>query len=60
MTGSEMCVCGHRYDEHHIVYWRSGQAADECEFYGFNENGGLILDESGKWVDHCQRFRLAS
>ena len=30
--------------------------ADECEFYGFNETGGMQYVD-GKWVDHCQRFR---
>ena len=60
MDGSALCVCGHRLDDHHIVYWSGGAvSADECEFYGFNETGGAMQDENGNWVEHCNRFRLA-
>ncbi len=32
----------------------------ECEFYGFNEMGGLKPvdgDPYGKWEDHCQSYK---
>ena len=28
----------------------------ECEFYGFNEVGGLML-EKGEWVEHCSGYK---
>lgn len=36
-----MCVCGHKGEEHHGVWWPLGMTLDECEAYGFNETGGM-------------------
>lgn len=36
-----MCTCGHKTEDHHAVYWPLGMTLDECEFYGFNEHGGM-------------------
>jgi hypothetical protein len=58
MVDEPMCVCGHTLDEHHRVWYQGGyETADECEFYGFNETGGLMPGPNGGWVEHCQRFR---
>ena len=55
--GSKLCRCGHTLDDHHCWWIRGGgMFADECEFYGFNETGGMQYVD-GRWVDHCQRFR---
>ena len=45
---SLICHCGHAYDDHHNSGLVEGKA-QECEFYGFNEEGGL--DEHG--AIHC-------
>lgn len=29
----------------------------ECEAYGFNEVGGMKLDENGEWAYHCGLYR---
>jgi hypothetical protein len=53
----EVCECGHPADDHHISWWlNGGRVIEECEYYGFNEYGGMIK-EGDKWVEHCQRFR---
>jgi len=54
-----LCICGHTLEDHHLSYFMnaSGEVwAEECEFYGFNEFGGMIPDENGKWIVHCNRF----
>ena len=57
-----VCVCGHRWDNHHLgivmnMDYRDatgeGYLPEECEFYGFNETGGL--DQDGN--PHCDRYR---
>lgn len=54
-----ICICGHELQDHHRSWFRGGGALiDECEIEGANETGGMIYVD-GKWVDHCQRFRLA-
>ena len=51
-----LCKCGHTLEEHHRVsYPGYVQTADECEFYGHNETGGMEFKD-GKWVDHCHDF----
>ena len=61
---SGVCVCGHPWNEHHLSVvmradrvmtdgGREGYIPEECEFYGFNENGGLDLDGN----EHCRGYR---
>lgn len=59
---SGICVCGHNWEDHHLgVVLRheyvkeTGEAyiPQECEFYGFNEMGGL--DAEGN--EHCSGYR---
>ena len=53
-----LCICGHMLEDHHLSYFAKGPVgvlAEECEFDGFNETGGMIL-ENGEWVEHCYRF----
>ncbi len=35
------CRCGHKGEDHHVVYWPLGMTLDECEWYGSNELGGM-------------------
>ena len=42
---SGFCLCGHHWSEHH-------DDRAECEFYGFNEEGGLDA-QGGR---HCFRY----
>lgn len=46
----EVCVCGHYRDDHHGVYWFGGGSTfDECEWYGSNEQGGMMpVHEDGQ------------
>lgn len=76
---SGICVCGHEADDHHggVVmnkdyYAQTGESriAQECEFYGFNETGGLMYVHPGEsevcgrpdchkeheWIEHCGYF----
>ena len=59
---SGMCVCGHSWEDHHLGmvmnsdYFeatKEAYIAQECEFYGFNEMGGL--DPEGN--DHCHSYK---
>ena len=59
---SGICVCGHKWDDHHLgIVMRQeyvdetgeGYICGECEFYGFNEMGGK--DAEGK--EHCWSYR---
>lgn len=56
-----MCVCGHPAGVHHISHFVGGALVDECEFYGWDEVGGMMPGEPDgdeeEWVDHCQSFR---
>lgn len=61
---SRICACGHPAGDHHISYFAGGGVlVEECEFYGWNEAGGMMPDDldsdadEWKWVDHCQRFK---
>lgn len=60
-----ICVCGHEADDHHggialneeyMEYcgkWNGNyRIPEECEYYGFNEDGGK--DEEGN--DHCHNY----
>lgn len=57
---SGMCICGHKWDRHHLgmivnpeAYEIMGPSyAQECEAFGFNETGGLNPDGS----DHCHHY----
>lgn len=55
---SGICVCGHSWQEHHLGFVlnedyirQTGEIyiPQECEAFGWNEDGGL--DEDGN--DHC-------
>jgi hypothetical protein len=57
-----ICICGHKWDDHHLGMVMRQEYVDEtnefyiaqeCEFYGNNEMGGL--DKDGN--DHCQYYR---
>lgn len=57
-----ICVCGHRWDDHHlgivlnpayIDATGEGYFPQECEFWGCNEEGGL--DDKGE--RHCFQYR---
>lgn len=59
---SGICVCGHKWEEHHLgvvlnpeYVNETGEAyiPQECEHFGFNEGGGL--DAEGE--EHCHRYR---
>ena len=59
---SGTCVCGHRWEDHHLgivmnsVYAEAtneSYAPQECEFFGFNEMGGL--DAEGN--KHCNNYK---
>lgn len=56
-----ICKCGHLWDDHHLgvvmnsEYFEATHEAyvpQECEFFGFNEMGGLNADGS----DHCHGY----
>lgn len=57
---SGTCLCGHSYEDHHLGAVANPEAyavmgphlPQECEFFGFDENGGL--DEHGQL--HCERY----
>lgn len=57
---SGACMCGHSYEDHHLVMVLNPEACavlgpylpEECEFFGSNEDGGL--DENG--AEHCTRY----
>ena len=67
-SGSErsgICVCGHSWEEHHlgmvmqaayIEQTKEGYIPQECEYYGFNEAGGLMPDANGEWINHCGSY----
>lgn len=61
---SGTCVCGHKWDEHHLAVVVRPEAIEtdggpetyipqECEYFGSNEIGGL--DEEGN--SHCLAYR---
>ena len=59
---SGICVCGHSWEEHHLgIVLRQeyvdetgeGYIPQECEYFGFNEMGGL--DAEGN--DHCSHYQ---
>jgi hypothetical protein len=56
INDSTLCVCGHTLEDHHRWWISNGYFADECEFYGFNESGGMMPGEDGKWIEHCRKF----
>ena len=63
---SGICICGHRWDKHHLgIVMRQeyidetheGYIPCECEAYGFNETGGLIYNPIlGEWTEHCSCY----
>jgi hypothetical protein len=59
---SGVCICGHDWDDHHLGcvgnarYFeetKESYVPQECEYYGWNEAGGLDLE--GK--SHCHSYR---
>jgi hypothetical protein len=74
---SGICMCGHAWNDHHLGYVLNleafeatgeGTLAQECEYYGCNETGGMAPSEKSRpvpdpvpddyedWpemVDHC-------
>ena len=57
-----ICTCGHSWEDHHLGivmnqdYYDATKEAyvpQECEFFGFNESGGL--DENGE--PHCFTYK---
>ena len=57
-----ICRCGHSWEDHHLsmvmnedYVQQTGEPyiPEECEFYGFNETGGL--DAEGR--PHCEYYR---
>lgn len=64
-----ICVCGHHWSQHHLgcvmneeYFKETGESyvPQECEHYGFNENGGMMPnpdDPDGPWIDHCGQYR---
>lgn len=59
---SGICICGHGYEAHHLGMVLNADylhqtheiyLPQECEFYGFNSEGGLGPDGS----DHCHNYR---
>ena len=63
METQMMCKCGHSLEDHHVSYFVGGARwAEECEFYGSNEEGGMMPpaeDVPGGWVAHCRQFIAA-
>lgn len=55
----KMCVCGHpAFDHHRSWFPGGGLIIEECEHYGWNQFGGAMKNDEGRWVDHCMSFRL--
>lgn len=57
---SGTCLCGHQAEDHHLMIVQDPEVAEaigpygaqECEFYGCNEEGAL--DEEGRL--HCGHY----
>lgn len=58
---SGICKCGHSWEDHHLGVVLNQEYAEqtkeaylpeECEYFGFNEMGGLNTDGN----DHCHRY----
>lgn len=66
-TRSGVCVCGCRWDRHHlgivmnpeyVKETKEGYIPQECEAFGFNEAGGMKYNrDTGEWDDHCHGYR---
>lgn len=64
---SGICVCGCRWDQHHLSCVMNqkyidetgeGYVPEECCAFGFNETGGMKYNEqTGQWEDHCHGYR---
>jgi hypothetical protein len=58
---SGTCICGHSFEDHHLGMVANPEAyeimgayyAQECEYFGCNENGGL--DSKGR--PHCGHYQ---
>lgn len=59
---SGICICGHSWESHHLGIVMNSEYAEatneayvpqECEFFGFNEMGGL--DAEGN--KHCSSYK---
>lgn len=68
---SGICVCGHRWDQHHLHLIVNTKVLDfikknypshppyvpgGCEFYGFNENEGMMPHDEEGWAVHCRSY----
>lgn len=58
---SGICKCGHSWEDHHLGIvmnedfynqTHEGYVPQECEFFGFNEMGGLDIEGN----EHCSRY----
>lgn len=61
---SGICACGHSWEDHHLgvvmnvdysVATREFYIPQECEYFGFNERGGLDADGQ----PHCDTYHDA-
>lgn len=60
IANEALCVCGHEAQDHHQSFLPSGyMLIEECEYYGWNEQGGAMQNDDGHWVAHCMKFKLA-
>ncbi len=63
---SGMCICGCPWDKHHLGMvmreeyakaTKEGYIPQECEAFGFNEVGGMKMNDFDVWEDHCHRYK---
>ena len=64
---SGVCICGCKWDEHHMMLVMRQEYIDEtgeayilgaCEAYGFNEvEGKKYNEETGFWEQHCSGYK---
>lgn len=61
MENTDLCICGHELQDHHRSWFPGGgQLIEECEYFGSNLHGGAeYIESEDRWIDHCQRFKLA-
>lgn len=63
---SGICICGCSWEDHHLgmvmnkdYFNQTGESyiPQECDKYGFNEVGGMKMDENGEWQEHCHSYK---
>lgn len=61
-----MCVCGHRWDQHHLHIImdcaimdarKEGYIIGQCLAHGHNEAAGMMWNDEDEMVDHCHEYR---